>query len=212
MYFGIVNTAYATAFFTPTILHQLGWTALRAQIMAIPIFIAAAFLTLACAVVSDRIRHRFGFAILGCMIATVGYIMLLNQNQIPVGARYFAVYAITCGGYITLPVCLAWVCNNMGGHYKRAISSAAQIGVGNIGGIVASIVFGDPRDAPTYYMGYGVSLALVWVCIFSCTVLFFYLRRENRIRAKGERDYLLDLPESEINNLGDDHPGFKFTY
>jgi MFS transporter, ACS family, DAL5 transporter family protein len=212
MYLGIVNTGYATAFFTPTILHQLGWTAMRAQVMAIPIFIAAAALTLATAVVSDRIRHRFGFAALGCMITTVGYVMMLCQKQIPVGARYFALYAISCGSYMTFPICLAWVNNNMGGHYKRAISCAAQIGLGNFGGIIASTIFGNPKDGPTYYAGFSVSLALVWVCLFSCIAFLFHLRRENQMRARGERDYLLDLPEREVNNLGDDHPGFKFGY
>ena len=212
MYLGIVNSGYATAFFTPTILYQMGWTALRAQVMAIPIFVAAAFLTLASAVVSDRMHHRFGFTIVGCIIATVGYILLLCQKQVPVGVRYFALYAISCGSYITLPVCLTWISNNMGGHYKRAISSAAQVGLGNIGGIIASTVFGIPGEAPTYYIGFGVSLALVWVCLFSCVALFFYLRHENRIRAEGERDYLLELPETEVNNLGDDHPRFKFSY
>jgi hypothetical protein len=36
MYFGIVNTGYATSFFTPTILRQLGWTSVRAQVINIP--------------------------------------------------------------------------------------------------------------------------------------------------------------------------------
>ena len=36
MYLGIVNTGYSTSFFTPTILSQLGWTSIRAQVMSIP--------------------------------------------------------------------------------------------------------------------------------------------------------------------------------
>lgn len=53
MYFGIVTTTYAISFFTATILKQLGWTAVRAQVMSIPIYIFAVALSLATAVVSD---------------------------------------------------------------------------------------------------------------------------------------------------------------
>lgn len=35
MYLGIVTSTYATSFFIPTILRQLGWTSLRAQVMSI---------------------------------------------------------------------------------------------------------------------------------------------------------------------------------
>jgi len=48
IYMGIVQTGYATSFFTPTILKQLGWTSIRAQVMSIPIYIAAT----ACALIT----------------------------------------------------------------------------------------------------------------------------------------------------------------
>ena len=98
MYMGIVNTGYATSFFTPTILRQLGWTAIRAQVMSIPIYIVATVLALTTAVITDRLKHRFTFIIIGCCIATIGYAILLCMKHVPVGARYFALYAITGGG------------------------------------------------------------------------------------------------------------------
>ena len=115
MYFGVVNTGYSTSFFTPTILKQLGWTSIHAQVMSIPIYIVATVLALSVAVLTDRLHHRFFFTILGCCVATIGYAILLNMERVPVGARYFAIYAITAGGYITQPVTIAWLNNNMGG-------------------------------------------------------------------------------------------------
>lgn len=211
MYFGIVNTGYATSFFTPTILHQLGWTELRAQVMSIPIFIVATVAALTTAVATDRLRHRFAFTIVGCCITTIGFLILICQTQVSVGARYFAVFAVTTGGYITQPVCIAWLNNNSGGHYKRAISSAMQIGIGNSGGLVASNIFFDDQ-APTYPVGFGVSLALVWLCGLSCAAFFLYIRRENKLREQGKRDYLLELPAEEVDNLGDAHPHFRYSY
>ena len=138
MYLGIVTTSYSGAFFTPTILKQLGWTSIHAQLMSIPIFVFATICALTCAIISDKIRHRFGFIIGGCLLATIGYAILLNMHHVTVGVRYFALYAIVGGGYIAQPITLVWVNNNVSGHYKRSVSAAMMVGLGNCGGIVAS--------------------------------------------------------------------------
>ncbi|KAJ0416089.1 major facilitator superfamily domain-containing protein [Aspergillus carlsbadensis] len=211
MYFGIVNTGYAVSFFTPTILKQLGWTSIRAQVMSIPIYAVAMVITLSTAYLSDRLKHRYAFTLTGCLIATMGYILLLNQSSIPVGARYFAVFAITGGGYLTQPILMGWLSNNMAGHYKQSIASAMQIGFGNCGGLVASNVFFDD-EAPGYRTGFGVSLGMTWICGLACFAFLMYLARENKARERGERDDRYELPQEERENLGDDHPSFRFTY
>ena len=211
MYLGIVTTSYSGAFFTPTILKQLGWTSIRAQVMSIPVFIVATVLALTAALLSDYTKHRFLFIITGCLVATMGYAVMLNMLDVPVGARYFAVFAIVGGGYIAQPITLVWLNNNLGGHYKRGIGAAMQVGLGNIGGIVASNIY-LKSQAPTYHLGFGLGLALVWVCVAAACLFLFYVRRENRLRDEGKRDHRYTLPEAEKNNLGDDHPAFRFTY
>ncbi|KAI1629555.1 retrograde regulation protein 2 [Exophiala viscosa] len=211
MYLGVVTTSYSGALFTPTILKQLGWTSIHAQVMSIPIFAVATVFALTVAVISDRLHHRFGFIIAGCLLATMGYIILLNMHRVQVGVRYFALYAVISGGYIAQPVTLVWVNNNMSGHYKRAVASAMMPGIGNIGGIIASNMF-LTSQAPTYPLGYGLGLGLLWLCILSATIHFLFVRRENRLRNEGRRDDRYQLPEDEKGNLGDDHPAFRFTY
>ncbi|KAK2865134.1 hypothetical protein FQN49_003882 [Arthroderma sp. PD_2] len=211
MYFGAVTSGYATAFFTPTILHQFGWPSLKAQVMSIPIFVVSTVITLGVAWISDAIRHRFAFTIIGCVIATVGYVLLICQQHVPVGARYFAVFAITIGTFITQPICVTWLSNCMAGHYKRSFSTSFQVAFGNFGGLVASNIFLD-KEKPLYPTGFGTTLGAFWICGISCVILLFYLIRENRIRDEGGRDYRLQLPEDEVNNLGDDHPSFRFSY
>lgn len=211
MYLGVTNTGYSTSFFTPTILAELGWTAVRAQVLSIPIYVVAAVLTLTTAYLSDRLRHRYAFAMLGIAISTIGFIVLLAQRSVPVSGRYFAVYLVTAGGYITQPITLVWLSNNMGGSYKRSINAAMQIGFGNCGGLIASNIF-IADQKPTYPVGFGVSLGLMWVSGIACTVLLIGMRLENRMRERGKRDYRLNLPEEERKNLGDDHPSFRFVY
>ena len=211
MYLGIVNTGYATSFFTPTILTQLGWKAIRAQVMSIPIYIAATICALTVAYLTDRSKRRFPFIMAGCSIATIGYIILLNMRSVPVGARYFALYLITCGGYIAQPVTIVWLNNNVSGHYKRGVAMAMQIGLGNSGGIIASNIF-ITDQAPYYPVGFGVSLGLVWLCGAAAVGMLLILRRENAARKAGRRDDILGLSKEEQENMGDDHPSFRFTY
>ena len=211
MYFGVVNTGYSTSFFTPTILQQLGWVAQHAQVMSIPIYITAAVIALITAACTDALKHRYTFTVVGVLVCTIGYSLLLAQQNLSVSVRYFAVYLVTCGGYITQPVTLAWLANNMSGHYKRSVSSAFQIGFGNLGGIVASNIY-ITNQAPTYPVGFGVSLGLMWLCGIACTVFLVGVWYENKQRDQGKRNHRFQLPPEELDNLGDDYPNFRFTY
>lgn len=97
----------------------------------------------------------------------------------------------------------------MGGHYKRSLASAIQIGLGNCGGIIASNIF-LKAEAPYYPTGFGTSLALMGLTGITSTIMFIGLKWENRIRDRGGRDYRLTNGE-DLGNMGDDHPHFRFT-
>jgi hypothetical protein len=85
-----------------------------------------------------------------------------------------------------------------------------QIGLGNMGGIVASNIF-ITSQAPRYPVGYGVSLAMLIMCCAACTVFFFGLKVENKKRDQGLRDSRFQEGERELRNMGDDHPDFRFN-
>jgi hypothetical protein len=224
MYMGIVNTGYATSFFIPTIIQEMGYTAAMSQVRSIPIFIITAVAALLVAWSTDRMKYRYAFTIAGVVVGGIGYVILLNQRGVSVGVKYMACFFITTGGYMTQPVTWVWLNNVrlplspspsfantnqiMGGHYKRAIATALQIGLGNAGGIVASNVF-ITKQAPFYRTGYGTSLAMLLMCGAMCTVFFFGLKAENKKRSTGGRDYRFE--SGELENMGDDHPEFRFT-
>lgn len=89
---------------------------------------------------TDIVRHRYGFIMLGVSVGTVGYVILLNQKGLHLGVKYFAIFTLVSSGSIVQPLVLAWAMNNVAGSYKRAFASAAITGFGNIGGIVASVI------------------------------------------------------------------------
>ena len=57
-------------------------------------------------------RHRFPFCVFGVTTAAVGYIMLLKQESLAPGSRYFATFVIACGGHSIYPLTIAWLSNN----------------------------------------------------------------------------------------------------
>ncbi|RVX76068.1 hypothetical protein B0A52_00425 [Exophiala mesophila] len=211
MYMGIVVTSYAGSFFIPTILRQLGWTSIKAQVMSIPVWIFGMTCAFTSSFVADYLNHRFGIVLVGGLLTSIGYIILLNMHSVAVGVRYFAVFCCLGGGFVVQPTIIAWLSNNVSGSYKSGISSGMQLGFGNIGGIIASNIYLNSQ-APEYPLGFGLGLGMVWFCIICATAFFFLIWRENRIRNAGGRDDRYSLPEEELNNLGDDHPTFRFTY
>lgn len=211
MYMGALTTGYATSFFIPTIINQMGYTAAQSQLRAIPIFVVATATALMVAFGTDRLKHRYGFIVAGSLVGIVGYAILLNLSRVNVEVRYFAAFLITIGGYMAQPVTLAWLANQMGGHYKRSMGSAIQIGFGNLGGIVASNIF-LKREAPEYTTGFGTALGFLAMTIVMATIFYVGLIWENKKRDRGERDYRYEEGEEELNNMGDDHPRFRFSY
>jgi len=216
IYICVTTTGYSTAFFIPTILNEFGYTPSETQLHTIPVYAVGAFLTLFCAWWSDRIQHRYAFTICGVALATIGYIILLCQgplkevHRMPIGVRYLAIFLITSGNYITQPLAVVWLANNMSGHYKRSFGAALQIGIGNVGGIIGSNIY-LVKEAPMYKTGYGTGMAMLLFGGLCCTIFYFGMMWENKIRDRGGRDYRLSLPAKEVKNLGDDHPEFRFN-
>lgn len=214
VYIGITVSGYATALFIPSIMTSLGYSGIEAQVHSIPIWIVASVVTLGVSILTDRLKHRYSFIMFGVIFASIGYIILLCQGPLHSGlspnVRYMAVYFVTTGCYIVQPVAIVWLANNLSGHYKRAIGLAIQVGVGNIGGIIASNIFVSAQ-APRYFVGYGVALAMLLFCGVMSTILAAGLLLENKRRAEGKREHRLQLEESILKNMGDDYPGFRFT-
>ncbi len=109
----------------------MGYKATEAQIRTIPIFVVAAVICLGIAYTTDRLKHRYTFVMCGLAISAVGYSLLLGQQHLSVGVKYFALFLVVGGGLSVQPITIAWLANNVSGHYKRSVAAATQIGLGN---------------------------------------------------------------------------------
>jgi len=206
MYFGMIVPAYGFAFFAPTIIGTYGYSPIETQLHSVPPWACAFAFAMIIAFASDFAKHRFLFTILPISVAIAGFAILItvHHNQ---HLEYAALFLITMGTYSAMPVIVCWFNMNLGGHHRRSVGTAWQVGFGNIGGIIATYAF-LPDDGPYFKKGYSICLA--WLCLSAATCLIYGIAvvMENRARDRAPRD--VGLTEYEKTELGDSSPDYRY--
>lgn len=207
---GIYTPLYSISIFLPTIVKTLGYTNQRAQLMSVPPYIAACFCCISGGYLADRRRERGIFMIFFCIVAIIGFIMLLTSNNDVV--KYIACFLITSGIYPNVPQGVAWNGNNIGGSVKRGVGIAMHVGFGNLGGAIAGFIYRE-KDSPRYLQGHAVLLATTSMSCVLSIFMTIYLRRENKRRNeihKHPDQYSHDERHVEREN-GDNATFFRYT-
>ncbi|KFY39708.1 hypothetical protein V494_03885 [Pseudogymnoascus sp. VKM F-4513 (FW-928)] len=214
MYWGIVCPLYGISFFLPTIINQLGYTAQVAQLLTIPIYITAAILTIIVAYYSDKAakagKDRSPYIFIPMVVILAGFVIAIAASaagNVP-GVVYAGVFICTCGIYPAFPGNITWISNNLAGSTKRAVGMAFQIGVGNLGGAMASNFY-RKQDGPKFLLGHGLEICFITLGLVAVVIL-----RVNYARINKKRDALMDdgaeLTDKEISDLGDRAPTFRY--
>ena len=127
MYFGLIVPAYSYAYFATTIIQSYKYDAITTQLRSVPPWAVAFAFSMVVATASDWAKHRFLFVLGAISIAISGFGILINvHDNLPV--QYAALFLICMGTYSAMPVIVCWFNMNLGGHHRRAIGSAWQIG------------------------------------------------------------------------------------
>ena len=188
------------AYFAPTIVENLGvYSPIETQLRTVPVWMVAFVLSLLVAYASDMVQNRYSAALFCCMVGVVGYAMLFQIFN-NVQARYAGLFLAVSGVSAMMPVEICWNTMNLGGHQRRAIGSAWQVSLGNVGGIIGTSAFRQ-QDAPRFHLSY--ALAIVFTCLgglFS-TMYAGWCWWLNRRRAN--KEWGRDMSEEEKDRLGD---------
>ncbi|KAH7085139.1 major facilitator superfamily domain-containing protein [Paraphoma chrysanthemicola] len=206
MYFGLIVPAYGYAYFSPTIIQGYGYSKIQTQLHSVPPWAAAFGFSMLIAYISDRFKHRFLFTIFPILVCISGFAILITVHNHR-SVQYAALFLVAMGAYTAMPVIVCWFNMNLGGHHRRAVGSAWQVGFGNIGGIIAVYAF-LKKDAPKYTPGYSISIAFVCLSALSCCLYFVMCSWQNRKRDKSVRD--ISLTEYEKMELGDMNPDYRY--
>ena len=125
---------YGISLFTPTIIHDLGFSAADAQLLSVPPFVCGCIFTVIIGIYSDKLNLRGPFVVLGATVSMVGYIIAYMTSK--PGPGYAAAVIAASGVFPTIPVIVAWAGGNAGGDMKRGVVLAMITGSGNLGGCV----------------------------------------------------------------------------
>lgn len=201
--------------------------------MTVPIYVTAAILAVIFAYLSDRAGKRSPFIIFFLCVMIVGFSMYVTRPFQPPGTLqkltlssrcistdptkhprvvYGGVFIIVCAIYPSFPGNIAWLSNNLAGGYKRSAGMAIQIGVGNLGGAMASNFYRQP-DSPRYILGHGLELGFVCLGILAAVILnvsyaAINKRREKKLAEGGEGGF----DSRELSEMGDKAYTFRYMH
>ncbi|KAK8136599.1 major facilitator superfamily transporter [Apiospora sp. TS-2023a] len=210
VYWGIVCPLYGISLFLPSIVNNLGYKSSTAQLMTVPIYVVAAVLAVVVAYVSDRIGKRSPFVIFFLLMMVVGFSMCISTTNPKV--VYGGVFVVACAIYPAFPGNIAWLSNNLAGSYKRSAGMAIQIGVGNLGGAMASNFYRQ-KDSPHYTLGHALELGFVAAGIIAAVVLLtaYGAINKKRARSMSQQDDM-QFSHAQLAEQGDKAVTFRYMY
>ncbi|KIW46496.1 uncharacterized protein PV06_02165 [Exophiala oligosperma] len=212
IYWGNSICLYGFTYSAPTIILELGYTAANAQLLTIPIYLVGVASTIFFSVLADRHQTRWPFIVGPYSVALLGFVGLLSipHPKLP-GLTYALLFTIPGGVYPPLIGCLSWVGNNIAPTWKRAIGMALLISIGNLGGAVGSNIF-LAKQAPHYWLGYGLALGMIAAAIISTFILRIAYGVLNKKRDQmNEEEIRAKYTEEELLDMGDKSPLYRYV-
>ncbi|KAF5335333.1 hypothetical protein D9611_011736 [Ephemerocybe angulata] len=200
---------YGLAYFAPSIVQGLGYTASKAQLMTVPPFAAAFVVALLGAYVSDRYRCRGPVAIFACLLCTIGFSMFLVSERHTI--QYASLFFSIPGTYLSAPTLSTWCANNSAPLTRRATAIAISFVLTNSGGILATWLLGSLSAAPRYEGATKVMLGMAVGMAVLCVGNWGWLWRENGRKARVRRDLGSGGREEEEKGLGDRSAWFEYA-
>ncbi len=201
MMFFLANMAYSSLpVFLPTILTSMGHSALSAQALAAPPYLAAFLIVLASAHASDAMRARAPLIIAHALASAAGYgVLALADSRLfhlEPGSilRYLAVYPAAVGFFNVVVLIIAWSINNQRNESRQGGGFALLQVVGQCGPLIGTRLYPD-TDGPYYTRGMSVCAGAMLGVALLAVLLRWWLARLNR---------RLDREENEARQPGAD--------
>jgi MFS family permease len=115
MYFSCNVSFSSLPVFLPTILNDMGFTAINAQGLTAPPFFLSFLVTIFTTWIADRYQQRGLMIIFLSMVGAIGYVLLAASTS--VGVRYFGVFLAASGVFPSIANILPWVLSKADSHF-----------------------------------------------------------------------------------------------
>lgn len=206
---------YSLSYTLPTMVANLGYSDIKAQALTTPPYVFATMVCVFVGWMSDRFQRRY-LSIMCCYsLGLVGIIILwiTTHHSSLYGVSYFAIFLAAAGYSAQAPIVGAWTSVNVPNPSKRAAAIGLLMLFGSVGGgsIGSNIYLAS--EAPTYPLGFGMSVgATVLGAMIPATIHWGLMRRENRRReAVVVEDVQARYTPQELGEMGENSPLFRYT-
>ncbi|OTB02187.1 hypothetical protein M426DRAFT_204646 [Hypoxylon sp. CI-4A] len=207
MYFSCNVSFSSLPVFLPTIITNMGFTAINAQGLSAPPYFLSFLVCILTTWISDRTRQR-GYMIIGLSIlGGVGYVLLLSCKSVAV--RYFGVFLAAAGVFPAISNILPWTVNNQGSDSKRGAGVALMNIIGQCGPLLGTRMF-PSGDAPYYIMGMAVCAGFMFFNALLALTLRTYLAWENRQFEKSDEAMRQAGTDPKAGTYGLENEGYGF--
>ncbi|KAK0221314.1 major facilitator superfamily domain-containing protein [Armillaria fumosa] len=201
VFFFAGTVLFGLAFFTPSIVQSLGYTAVRSQLMSVPPFATAFALSVVTAFLCDRFPVRGVVCIGTSIIALIGFTLFLILSS--AHARYGGLLLSISGVYTFTPTLASWNSSNSAPHVRRATAIAIPFILSSAGGILSTWLMGSWSTAPQYVLGTRVMVAFSGSMAVGSALCLRYFMWMNRKKAK--------VLEQDVKGMdGDLAPSFVY--
>lgn len=209
MYFSCNVSFSSLPVFLPTILTEMGYTAIKAQGLSAPPYFISFLVVIASTFIADRTGQRGITILILSLVGAVGYIILAATKHTAI--RYFGVYLAAAGIFPSIINILPWVLNNQGSDTKRGAGIAILNLVGQCGPLLGTRIY-PATDSPYYRMGMWTCAAFMLFNGFLAIVLRTLLVWENKKLDKkhGAFEKSSDMTSS-ATGIENDGPNFRYV-
>ncbi|KAK6531893.1 hypothetical protein TWF694_003056 [Orbilia ellipsospora] len=217
MYFSC-NVSYSSLpVYLPTILNQMGFSAINSQGLSVPPYFISVFVTVGTCWVADRFQQRGLMIMCLSLVAGVGYILLAACPG--VGPRYFGTFLAASGVFPAIANILPWVVNNQGSDTRRGMGIIILNVVGQCGPLLGTNVF-PTKEAPRYVKGQIICAAFMFFNAFLAislrTLLVWENKKLDEKYGKIDREHLAAIREGKVvageDNAGEENYGKYFRF
>lgn len=206
---------YSLAYTLPTMVRNLGYSAIRAQALTTPPYIFATIICVLNGWMSDRFQKRYASIMTCYAVGLTGIVILWITVHYPevTGVSYFAIFIAAAGYSAQAPIVGAWTSNNIPNPSKRAASIGLLMLFGSVGGgSIGSNIYLE-EQAPVYPLGFAFSVgATILGAMIPATTHWWLMKRENKKRAAmNEDDVLREYTPEQLASMEEYSPLYKYT-
>ncbi|KAJ1969005.1 hypothetical protein IWQ62_000902 [Dispira parvispora] len=166
--FGFGTAAYGNSFLMSTVIKELGFNDIIAQLLTVPPYVGAAIYMVLMCYHAGRV-HKFGLHIIvSAAGGLVGFILIAFVHG-RVG-QYLSLTLAVITIFTGAPLLMGWMSNNTVGSTKIAVVTSLITSIGNLGGLVAGQMYRN-SEAPQYLVSHLVNAG----CLLSAIILVLWL-------------------------------------